>query len=55
MSTPSNTVPGSRTSPAPTVATAGGKGSNLGELAGAGFPVPRGFVITADAYLHAME
>lgn len=36
------------------VAIAGGKGANLGELAGAGFPVPPGFVITADAYLAAM-
>ena len=33
---------------------AGGKGANLGELARAGFPVPDGFVITADAYLDAM-
>ena len=30
--------------------TAGGKGANLGELAGAGFPVPPGFVLTTDAY-----
>jgi pyruvate,water dikinase len=36
------------------VAIAGGKGANLGELAGAGFPVPRGFVVTASAYLDAM-
>jgi pyruvate,water dikinase len=36
-------------------ATAGGKGANLGELSSAGFPVPPGFVITAPAYLHAME
>ncbi len=34
---------------------AGGKGANLGELAAAGFPVPPGFVITAPAYLAAME
>ncbi|MFN8038227.1 MAG: phosphoenolpyruvate synthase [Acidimicrobiales bacterium] len=33
----------------------GGKGANLGELTGAGFPVPPGFVVTADAYLGAME
>ncbi|MDF2145992.1 phosphoenolpyruvate synthase [Knoellia sp. p5-6-4] len=33
----------------------GGKGANLGELAGAGLPVPAGFVITAQAYLQAME
>jgi len=37
------------------VPEAGGKGANLGELARAGFPVPPGFVITASAYLHAME
>jgi len=35
--------------------TAGGKGANLGELAAAGFPVPPGFVVAADAYLHAMD
>ena len=33
----------------------GGKGANLGELTRAGLPVPGGFVITADAYLDAME
>jgi pyruvate,water dikinase len=33
----------------------GGKGANLGELAGAGFPVPDGFVVTAPAYLRAMD
>ena len=32
----------------------GGKGANLGELTGAGIPVPPGFVVTADAYLTAM-
>jgi pyruvate, water dikinase len=32
------------------VAYAGGKGANLGELTGAGFPVPPGFVIGAPAY-----
>jgi pyruvate,water dikinase len=37
------------------VAIAGGKGANLGELIGAGFPVPPGFVITADAFLDAMQ
>ncbi|MGC1513264.1 MAG: phosphoenolpyruvate synthase [Acidimicrobiales bacterium] len=37
------------------VALAGGKGANLGELAGAGFPVPPGFVVTAPAYLQAMD
>ena len=34
---------------------AGGKGANLGEMYSAGFPVPNGFVITADAYLTAMD
>ena len=28
----------------------GGKGANLGELAGKGFPVPSGFVVSAEAY-----
>ena len=28
----------------------GGKGANLGEMAGAGFPVPNGFCITAETY-----
>ena len=32
------------------VLLAGGKGANLGEMTSAGIPVPRGFVITADAY-----
>jgi pyruvate,water dikinase len=36
------------------IANVGGKGANLGELTRAGFPVPLGFVITADAYLDAM-
>ena len=34
---------------------AGGKGANLGELVSGGFPVPSGFVVTADAYLASME
>lgn len=34
---------------------AGGKGANLGELISAGMSVPDGFVITADAYLNAMQ
>ena len=34
---------------------AGGKGANLGELFGAGFPVPPGFVVSAAGYLSAME
>ena len=33
----------------------GGKGANLGELTQAGFPVPRGFVVTSSAYLTAIE
>jgi len=32
------------------VAIAGGKGANLGEMTGAGFPVPDGFVLATDAY-----
>jgi pyruvate,water dikinase len=36
-------------------AIAGGKGANLGELISAGMDVPLGFVITADAYLEAMQ
>ncbi|MST32833.1 phosphoenolpyruvate synthase, partial [Acidimicrobiaceae bacterium USS-CC1] len=36
-------------------AVAGGKGANLGELARAGFPVPDGFVVTAEAYLTTMD
>lgn len=32
------------------IGLAGGKGANLGEMTKAGFPVPPGFVITADAY-----
>jgi pyruvate,water dikinase len=33
----------------------GGKGANLGELTRAGLPVPPGFVVTAQAYLEAMD
>jgi pyruvate,water dikinase len=33
----------------------GGKGANLGEMTGAGLPVPPGFVITSGAYLDAIE
>jgi len=36
-------------------ATVGGKGANLGELTRAGFLVPPGYVITAQAYLAAMD
>lgn len=37
-----------------TLATGGGKAANLGELQRAGFPVPDGFVITADTYRNAV-
>jgi pyruvate,water dikinase len=37
------------------VSRVGGKGANLGELTAAGLPVPPGFVVTAQAYLDAME
>ncbi|HEV7204167.1 MAG TPA: phosphoenolpyruvate synthase [Jatrophihabitans sp.] len=37
------------------VATAGGKGANLGELTAAGLPVPPGFVISGAAYLAAID
>lgn len=33
----------------------GGKGANLGEMTKAGFPVPDGFVVTAQAYFHMLE
>jgi len=32
------------------ILSAGGKGANLGELTAAGFPVPPGFVVKAEAY-----
>lgn len=34
---------------------AGGKGANLGEMTQAGLPVPPGFVVTAEAYLTALD
>ncbi len=37
------------------VASAGGKGANLGELSHADLPVPPGFVVTAQSYLAAMD
>ena len=37
------------------VGTVGGKGANLGELTKAGLPVPPGFVVSAQAYLRALE
>src|SRR5690242_20016037 len=33
----------------------GGKGANLGELTSAELPVPPGFVVTAEAYLAALD
>lgn len=36
-------------------ASVGGKGANLGEMTSAGLPIPPGFVITASAYLEAVE
>lgn len=33
----------------------GGKGANLGELLRTGFPVPNGFIVTADAYFYFLE
>ncbi|GAA2864809.1 phosphoenolpyruvate synthase [Pseudonocardia halophobica] len=36
------------------VGEVGGKAANLGELTVAGFPVPKGFVLTADAYRDSM-
>jgi pyruvate,water dikinase len=36
-------------------ALVGGKGANLGEMVRAGFPVPDGFVVTAQAYYRFLE
>lgn len=33
----------------------GGKGANLGEMTRAGFPVPPGFIVTADAYYQYIQ
>ena len=35
--------------------TVGGKGANLGEMTSAGLPIPPGFVVTAAAYLQAID
>jgi len=37
------------------VALVGGKGANLGEMAQANFPVPRGFIVTSKAYFDFLE
>ncbi len=37
------------------VALVGGKGANLGEMTRAGFPIPPGFVVTAEAYFYFIE
>jgi len=37
------------------IASAGGKGANLGELTNAGIPVPPGFIVTAYAYYDFIE
>lgn len=37
------------------ISTVGGKGANLGEMTQAGFPVPNGFIVTAQAYFHFLE
>ena len=37
------------------MAIVGGKGANLGEMTRAGFPVPNGFVVTAEAYFHFLK
>lgn len=37
------------------IAIVGGKGANLGEMTKAGFPVPPGFIVTAQAYRHFLD
>lgn len=37
------------------LAEAGGKGANLGEMANAGFPIPPGFVVVSNAYFVHLE
>jgi pyruvate,water dikinase len=37
------------------IALVGGKGANLGEMTGAGIPVPPGFIVTAAAYFNFLE
>jgi pyruvate,water dikinase len=37
------------------LALVGGKGANLGEMLGAGIPVPPGFIVTVDGYFYFLE
>lgn len=37
------------------IAIVGGKGANLGEMTKAGFPVPPGFIVTANSYRHFLD
>ena len=37
------------------IGTVGGKGANLGEMTKSGFPVPNGFVLTAQAYFQFLD
>lgn len=37
------------------VGLAGGKGANLGEMVQAGFPIPPGFIVSAEAYRYFIE
>ncbi|MBR2392319.1 MAG: hypothetical protein IKA93_01940, partial [Elusimicrobiaceae bacterium] len=37
---------------AQSIAFSGGKGANLSKMTRAGFPVPQGFIVTAQAYSH---
>ncbi len=37
------------------IGVVGGKGANLGEMTKAGFPVPSGFIVTAQAYFHFLD
>ena len=37
------------------LAEAGGKGANLGEMMQNGFPIPNGFVVTSEAYWKHLE
>jgi len=43
------------TSPEATLENAGGKGANLARLTRAGFEVPRGFIVSTDAYLEFVK